>query len=229
MRIHSKYFAALLSLMLAFAIASPSTAGQTASEVPGDAPTPNSISEEDRDILRGLLFGTGPFAEEIGNEISQVPGVDVDDYNREAEVLLEDFIESDPRKISAAVADLTSGSVNDVQHGLDSLTETYVSHLEGIVGEDALAEAAFAGTNGDVEPMACGLVAACAAAVAVVAYVTVFIHNNVGLTTVAGGGLVVALACGVWVHGCSNSSGGTSERVASEYFVADLTRAAAHW
>lgn len=179
-----------------------------------------STTAEDREIVGGLLFGIGDFAEETNNSVVIEDAELRQDYEEGATKSLDGFLESKGEDIADPLDDLKSGEVNRVNEGLDSVAQIYTEHVKDTVGEEAFAEAA------DEQGLS---TAACGAAIACVAYAALAVHNTVAVTALAAAVVGGAVACGVWWVDCSANSAGVRAAeadAAAEEFVADVTRKA---
>lgn len=181
--------------------------------------TTGSIDTAERDILGGLLFGIGDFAAEIGNEITQFRGITEAEYRAQTEAILDGFIAARGPELKPVLADLRSGEIHRVETGLTDLSQLYIDYLETVLKPDQYAAAV---QGADPITTACGLAVVC------VFYAAAAVHNTVVITGVAAVALAVWKACGVVNEQCATSGPYhlTRTRAETEYFVADVTRAA---
>ena len=185
-----------------------------------------ALSSTDVEVVDGVLFGIGPFAEAIENDISTMFSSPTELAAIEAKIVTsrDAFVIAKGREVDAAVDKIRSGSVNAVAAGLKDLGLAFNAYIDDTYTTEEL-EAAVEDAGGvEVVPM-CGVVAVCAAAVAVVAYAAVVVHNALAVTAAAGVVVSLFLWCGAWV-GCGKAAAADEggDRVKHEKFVAHVTR-----
>jgi SdpC family antimicrobial peptide len=179
--------------------------------------TTSDISTAEQEILNGLLFGIGDFAAQTGNEITQFQGITEAEYQAQAAVVLDGFTEAHGSELKPVLADLQSGNINRVETGLNDLAQLYSGYLEALIGPEDYAALQ---RSQDPAPTACGVAVVC------VAYAAAAVHNTVAITGLAAVVVGGAVACGVWWVDCGLSAQQNTSRAETEYFVAEVTRAA---
>ncbi len=196
-----------------------------------------TFTAEEIDVVDGLIFGTGDFADEIGNSLeTAMDRKEFSAYEAEAAELRDELLAENPREVRAALDQITSGNVNHVESGLKSLGDTMVAFAEEQTDEaiargdiDAATVEQIADGSGEVSPNVCTPATFCAIGWAL--YAAVVAHNTVAVTGLAAVVVGGYLWCGIET-GCSAGAGTASQRgatdtVAYERFISLTTRAAA--
>lgn len=212
-------------LLVATLLVAPSGWAAEADES-GAARPRHSVSEQDRQLIDGALFGVGPVARQLGTSIETVVSHnDLDRIENYAHEVREGLLATRESQVEQAVEDVRSGSVNRVDSGFRSLGAAFNEYIEETYTTEELQEAAEAVSSASVVPK-CGAVAICVAAVAVALYAGVVAHNAAALTAAAAVLVSVYAWCGAWV-GCGRDLDATGvDRVQREKFLANATRVA---
>ena len=186
----------------------------------------HGVSEQDRQLIDGALFGVGPVARQLGTSLeTAVSRDDLDRIENYAHEAREGLLATHESQVEQAVDDVRSGSVNRVDSGFRSLGAAFDEYIEETYTTEELQEAADAVSSASVVPN-CGAVAVCVAAVAVALYAGVVAHNAVALTAAAAVLVSVYAWCGAWV-GCGRDLDASGvDRVQREKFLANATRVA---
>lgn len=212
-------------LLVSTMLVAPSVRASEADE-PSDGNPRHGVSQEDRLLIDGALFGVGPVARQLGTSIETATSKDdldrIETYAHEAR---EGLLASHEGQVERAVQDIRSGSVNRVDSGLGSLGAAFDEYIEDTYSPEELQQAAEAYSSASVVPN-CGAVAVCVAAVAVALYAGAIIHNAAAVTAAAAVLVSVYAWCGAWV-GCGRDLDPTGvDRVQREKFLANATRVA---
>lgn len=179
----------------------------------------------DEDIVLGLVFGVGEFADEIGtaadvkptaeHSAAEATAVYKKSANAVTQELLADYDELGPaldliRSGDPVATEEAFAVIGDV---LDDYATTQVAEAES---------ASLRKGAGQVQPLSpCGVAIVCWA------YAAAAVHNTVVVTGAAAVVVAAALWCGAWAW-CGNSASPTSEKsqLMREQLVVDVTVAA---
>lgn len=167
----------------------------------GASTSSNEVQAEetfsDEDILAGLFYGTGEFAEALGvgltTEDYAASGLDKSEYDAAVDFSIQEIKELYVEDVSAAMINLRSNDPLQVETGLDQLGDVADSYAE------------YYGVNQD--DLGATSTPLCAVAVVCTLYAAVVAHNTVAVTAlvVAGGGAVIALGAWFWVGAPSSA------------------------
>lgn len=154
-------------------------------------------SFSDEEILAGLLYGTGGFAEALGIGFTaadyEASGLDKSEYDTAVDSSIREIKELYAEEVSAAVANLRSDDPLLVETGIDHMEDVATEYAEyyGVSSEDSAAPRF-------VTP--CGIALYCYAAIGV--------HNTLGVTAlvVANAGVVITFGLWVWFGGPSSAT-----------------------
>lgn len=155
----------------------------------------------DEEIVRGLVFGEGDFAQAIDTDVALPAKLDKDvlrEYEEIKDTITADLLSSSDYDTAAAISSVRSGDPYEVLDGFDQLSQDFTVSLKSNYPE--------ALPSRTISPQVCGPTVCAAALVAAVAAVTAIaavnfnvagnvnmIYNQNGLWTTNG----------VWISGAS--------------------------
>lgn len=187
------------------------------------ASTNSGVSDED--IVLGLVFGVGDFADDIGTAADVRPTAELSAadatvaYEKSANAVTQDLL-ADYDKLGPALDLIRSGD--------PVATEEAFAAIGEVLDEYATTQVAAAESTslrsgvGQVQPLSpCGVAIVCWA------YAAAAVHNTVVVTGAAAVVVAAALWCGAWAW-CGNSASPTSgkSQLMREQLVVDVTVAA---
>jgi SdpC family antimicrobial peptide len=188
------------------------------------AATASTPELTDEQLVLGLVFGVGEFADEIGTTADVRPSAGEDAaqaaaaYELSAREVTDDLL---------AGSDELAQALDQVRAGDPALTEqafaTIGDVLDGYAAEQVAESEAVA-----ADPDRMQALSPCGVAVVCWAYAAAAVHNTVVVTGAAAVVVAAALWCGAWAW-CGNSVAPTTEKsqLMREQFAVDVTRAAA--
>ncbi|WP_126412142.1 hypothetical protein [Actinomyces slackii] len=158
----------------------------------------------DQQVVKGLMYGVGPVAEEIGFEIQLPESISEQEYVNAVDHTVNDLIATRSNEIHSAVTLIKSDDPLEVEKGLDALAQVGISYAEEKMPEVV-----------DQEPQP----AACGAAVVCVAYLAAAVHNTVAITAFGAVVIGAAVYAGAWLWGPASAKVSAATR---ESFVVDV-------
>lgn len=186
------------------------------------ASAPDELTDEQ--IVLGLVFGVGDFADRIGTTADVRPVGEQDaadaaaEYERSAQAVTGELIATSPELATA---------LDQIRAGDPTLTEQAFATIGDVLDEYAAAQVAATDVVA-ADPDQVQALSPCGVAVVCWAYAAAAVHNTVVVTGAAAVVVAAALWCGAWAW-CGNSVAPTSEKsqLMREQFAVDVTRAVA--
>lgn len=204
-------WAATAALVLTAVIAPPAANASAADEL------------TDEQIVLGLVFGVGDFADRIGTTADVRPSGEQD--AAEAAAVYEQSAEEVTSELLATSPEL-GAALDQIRAGDPTLTEEAFVTIGDVLDEYAATQVAE--TEAAADPDQMQALSPCGVAVVCWAYAAAAVHNTVVVTGAAAVVVAAALWCGAWAW-CGNSVAPTSEKsqLMREQFAVDVTRAVA--
>lgn len=186
-----------------------------------------SASDEltDEQIVLGLVFGVGDFADRIGTTADVQPSGEQDAaeaaavYERSSREVTSELLATSPELGTA---------LDQIRAGDPTLTEEAFATIGDVLDEYAATQVAASEAAAAADPDQMQALSPCGVAVVCWAYAAAAVHNTVVVTGAAAVVVAAALWCGAWAW-CGNSVAPTSEKsqLMREQFAVDVTRAVA--
>lgn len=203
----AKKFQTIVALLLTLTVTVTVTSATShANPINTSSSTTINATTSDDDILRGLLYGRGSVAEELGLWATLPQGVSERVYTQIIDTMIREFKLRYPDEINESLRLVRSDDPLQVEKGLDLLSTTFNRFQESMFAVNTRP-----GLHKPASP--CGFAVACWA------YAALAVHNTVVITALGAvviGGAVVA---GGWLWVGKNS---LTPSVAREELVADL-------
>ncbi|CAH0162570.1 MULTISPECIES: hypothetical protein [unclassified Microbacterium] len=196
----------------------------TAMVAPPAATASGPAELTDEQMVLGLVFGVGDFADRIGTTADVRPSGEQDAgeaaaaYERSAQQVTGELLAGSPELGTA---------LDQIRQGDPALTEEAFATIGDVLDGYAAQQVAAAETV-PADPDQMQALSPCGVAVVCWAYAAAAVHNTVVVTGAAAVVVAAALWCGAWAW-CGNSAAPTSEKsqLMREQFAVDVTRAVA--
>ncbi|GAA1471667.1 hypothetical protein P4N68_03230 [Corynebacterium felinum] len=134
-----------------------------------------STKATDDDILKGLVFSTGPVAERMGSKVLLPAHITEADFAHEVDQAIGELKELYKDDLTASIRRVKSDDPIEVHQGLDDMSEIVARYADYKYPEIAQASV-------NTSPSGCGIVIVCVATTAVTVHKVAFLNAGVVVT-----------------------------------------------